>query len=191
MFLGIRDHSPFYCTLHLCCPVQGGVEWGHCYPCAPNSRTWVTNKLSQSFKQPIANCRGPEQGCVTMDTYVYLSMWPKYPPPPPRSQTEVSLGEGQYLSGQQRKTVDGIDWMSPSLLSQIFCFGTKKLLETLQEPLLFSNCFPSPFSGNPFLWPLYKVVSILFRLSTKLLWLGEHWSGKFLASLKEFRFPFP
>lgn len=90
MFLWTWDRSPFHCTLHPsghCCPVQRGgwgVEWGHCYPCAPyhtvlNSRTWVTHKLS--FRQPIANCRVREQGCVTMDTYVYLCGRPKYPTP--------------------------------------------------------------------------------------------------------------
>lgn len=77
--------SSFWTLLSCTKGLGGGVEWGHCYPCAPchtvlNSRTWVTNK--SFFKQPVANCWVPEQGCITMDTYVYrVCVWPKYHSP--------------------------------------------------------------------------------------------------------------
>lgn len=74
---GTSLYSSSFWTLLSCTKGGWGVEWSHCYPCAPyhtvlNSRTWVINKLFQSFKQPIANCRVSEQESVAMDTYVYL-----------------------------------------------------------------------------------------------------------------------
>lgn len=65
------------------CPSRGRtkqpVEWGHHCPSFPyhavlNSTSWVIVKLSQSSEQPIARCWALEQGCVTMDTCVCVSL---------------------------------------------------------------------------------------------------------------------